>query len=447
MKGRVTPSFFNINPLEISMSSTEIIFNDKLSLELFREGKRPVDKASEAIGLLFINTKPTGSTKLAIRPATGKFEIGDQTHQNPTASVNERTNYLLFCNNIHVPPTEPNYDPSITTTNRAIVEGNYLLQKDGVVSTREHNVNSLLNTIEADPNLVILYDHDTINGVSVQHLYFASSIVGATNTYYIELDGVHINSRGESLIDALLNYEETSQLIIAAQTQVNKAELLTSNSVSINNRDSKRHRLYIRYIGSDTEVRMNHNKLKPIINSSSEVGMQVDPDGLGVELTFAPLHTAYPVILPWHQYSVGGDAIVGNRYVIEVNGVAYRDNRSTDNLLSPTASLDAVVSSNPLLAAKLRVESGGEYNKFENLTNEFLDVKIYLDEVAPYYQNNKEVDTGNNPAGIYKKLRYPYGSEISSGDLRKTYTYFESVKVTVTAAGLSFRLGPKQIEG
>lgn len=38
------------------MSSTEIIFNDKLSLELFREGKRPVDKASEATGLLFINT-------------------------------------------------------------------------------------------------------------------------------------------------------------------------------------------------------------------------------------------------------------------------------------------------------------------------------------------------------------------------------------------------------
>lgn len=81
------------------MSSTEIISNDNLSLELFREGKRPVDKVSEASGLLFINTKPTGSTKLAIRPATGKFEIGDQIHQNPTASVNERTNYLLFCNN------------------------------------------------------------------------------------------------------------------------------------------------------------------------------------------------------------------------------------------------------------------------------------------------------------------------------------------------------------
>ena len=38
------------------MDSTELIYSDKLSLELFREGKRPVDKASEAVGLLFINT-------------------------------------------------------------------------------------------------------------------------------------------------------------------------------------------------------------------------------------------------------------------------------------------------------------------------------------------------------------------------------------------------------
>ena len=88
------------------MNSTEIIFNDKLSQDLFREGKRPVDKVSEASGLLFINTKPTGSTKLAIRPATGKFEIGDQIHQNPTASVNERTNYLLFCNNRKWPDSD-----------------------------------------------------------------------------------------------------------------------------------------------------------------------------------------------------------------------------------------------------------------------------------------------------------------------------------------------------
>ena len=429
------------------MNTPELIYRDKLSLELFREGKRPIDTVSDAEGLLFINTKPNGNTKLAVRPITGNFSVSELTHQNKSASVNERTKYLLFCDNVHVDIPEPIWDPTITTTNRAIVNGNFLLEKDGVLSLREHSVNSLLNTIEADPNLIVLYDHSPITGVNQQTLVFVESILGATNSYYLELDGMHINSRGESIIDALLNYEETSRLYISASNDVAKETLATEYNVKIHNRDSKPHRLYIRYSGADTEVRKRAAPLTPAIYTSDDNGYVVDPDGLGIEITFAALDTAHPVILPWFQYSIGGNAIVGNRYVIEVNGIKYRDNRTVNNISSPTASLSGVVETNSDLAELLSVDSNGEYNKFVNLTANYMDVKIYLDEVNPYHQNNKTVDTGNNPAGIYKKLRYPYGSKLCNGNLRKTYTNSESVKVNVTDAGLSFRLGPHNVRG
>lgn len=429
------------------MSRTELIYRDKLSLELFREGKRPIDAVSDAEGLLFINTKPNGNTKLAVRPITGNFSVSELTNQNKSASVNERTKYLLFCDNVHVDETEPTWDPTITTTNRAIINGNFLLEKDGALSLREHSVNSLLNTIEADPNLIVLYDHESIRGVNQQTVVFVESILGATNAYYLELDGVHINSRGESIIDALLNYEETSRLYISARNDVNKEALATEYNLRIHNRDSKPHRLYIRYSGADTEVRKRATPLDPVIYTSNDDGYVVDPDGLGIEITFSALDMAHPVILPWFQYSVGGDAIVGNRYVIEVNGKAYRDIRKVNNINSPTASLSGIVETNSELAELLSVESGGEFNRFTNLTSGYMDVKIYLDEVNPYHQNNKTVDTGNNPAGIYKKLRYPYGSELSNGNLRKTYTNSESVKINVTDAGLSFRLGPYNNRG
>lgn len=100
------------------MSRTEYIYSDKLSLGLFREGKRPVDNGVGIEGLLFINTKPTGSTKLAIRPKTGQFTIGEQSNQNPSAGVDARTNYLLFCNNIHT-DTEMNCQANSSITNRS----------------------------------------------------------------------------------------------------------------------------------------------------------------------------------------------------------------------------------------------------------------------------------------------------------------------------------------
>ena len=428
------------------MSRTEYIYSDKLSLELFREGKRPVDNGVGIEGLLFINTKPTGSTKLAIRPKTGHFTVGEQHNQNPSASVHDKTNYLLFCNGEHVDPVEPTWDPTITSTNRVMFNGEYLIQRDGALLPREHNGNSLLHTLETDPNLVVLYDHPTIPGIMQQVLIFPNGIIGATNTYYIELDGVHINSRGESLVDALLNYEETSGLYIAPTYDIAKEDLITMQSSLIHNRDNKPHRLYIRYTGSDSTVRQNHTQLNPLIITSESKGYQVDPDGLGIEVTFAPLDTAYPVILPWYQYQVN-NTVVGNRYVIEVNGKAYRDTRPISNISSPTASLSGIRELNPELATLLDVESGGEYNQFKNLTDTYLDIKIYLDENAPYHQNNKTVDTGDNPAGIYKKLRYPYGSELCANNLRKTYTAYDSVKITVTEAGLSFRLGPKDTRG
>ena len=67
---------------------------------------------------------------------------------------------------------------------------------------------------------------------------------------------------------------------------------------------------------------------------------------------------------------------MGNRYVVEVNGVAYRDTREVTDLNSPTASIQGVVETNPVLATLISVESGGTFNSFTNLSNEYLDIKI-----------------------------------------------------------------------
>lgn len=426
------------------MDSTELIYSDKLSLELFREGKRPTAIDNTVHGLLFINTKPTGSTKLAIRPKSGKFTLGEQVNQNDSATVSDKTNYLLFCNNVAIEDIDPDCTVKLTTTNKATLSGEFMLQKYGVLDKEERDVNSLLKQIELDPNLVVLYDHDPIDGYYNQNLISTKVMLGATNTFYIELDGMHINARGENIIEALLNYGDGTGLIINPYDAKSMSDLVTQNTVPIVNRDNKPHTLYIRYTGADATILSETTLGQPLIETNHVNGMQIDPDGLGVKITFAALHKAYPTIIPWHQYKVGGDAIYGNRYVIEVNGVAYRDNRTVDNLISPTASLQSVVELNPALAALLKVNSGGLFNEFINLSSEYLDVKIYLDETSPYYQNNKTVDTGNNIAGLYKKLDYPYGTTLSDTAIRKAITPNDSVYIQVTNTGLSFRLGPNR---
>lgn len=426
------------------MDSTELIYSDKLSLELFREGKRPTAIDNTVQGLLFINTKPTGSTKLAIRPKSGKFTLGEQVNQNDSASVSDKTNYLLFCNNVAVEDIDPDCTVKLTTTNKATLSGEFMLQKYGVLDKEERDVNSLLKQIELDPNLVVLYDHDTIDGYYNQVFISTQVMLGATNTFYIELDGMHINSRGENLIEALLNYGDGTGLVIDPYNTKAMSDLITQNSATIVNRDSKPHNLYIRYTGADADILSQTTFEHPLLETNKVGSYQVDPDGLGIKITFAALHKAYPTVIPWHQYNVGGDAIVGNRYVIEVNGVAYRDNREVDNLISPTASLQSVVETNLELAAILKVNSGGLFNEFINLSSEYLDVKVYLDETSPYYQNNKTVDTGNNIAGLYKKLDYPYGTTLSDTAIRKAVTPNDSVYIQVTNSGLSFRLGPNR---
>lgn len=426
------------------MDSTELIYSDKLSLELFREGKRPTAIDKTVQGLLFINTKPTGSTKLAIRPKSGKFTLGEQVNQNNSATVSDKTNYLLFCNNIAIDDTDPDCTVKLTTTNKATLSGEFMLQKYGVLDKEERGVNSLLKQIELDPNLVVLYDHDVIDGYYNQVFISTQLMLGATNVFYIELDGMHINSRGENLIDALLNYGDGTGLIIDPYNTKAMADLITQNIATIVNRDNKPHTLYIRYTGADASILSQTTFENPLLVTNKVGSYQIDPDGLGVKITFAALHKAYPTLITWHQYNVGGDAIYGNRYVIEVNGVAYRDSRTVDNLISPTASLQSVVELNPALAALLKVNGGGLFNEFINLTSEYLDVKIYLDETSPYYQNNKTVDTGNNIAGLYKKLDYPYGTTLSDTAIRKAITPNDSVYIQVTNAGLSFRLGPNR---
>lgn len=427
------------------MSRTEYIYSDKLSLELFREGKRPVDNGVGIEGLLFINTKPTGSTKLAIRPKTGHFTIGEQANQNPSAGVDARTNYLLFCDNIHT-DTVINCDNIANTTNRATLDGTFMLEKFGVLDTKEHTVHSLLKEIEKDPNLIVLYDHPEFAGYNLQTIISPSIIVGAANSFYIELDGVHINARGENLIEALLNYGDGKRLLAEPYQISTIAEVVTNYNLTVENRDSVPHTLYIRYTGNDEALLRDTHFLNPLLTTDVTRGYLVDDDGLGIKITFSAQHKAFLTILPWFQYSVGGDAIVGNRYIVEVNGVAYRDSRRIDDLNSPTASIEAVVKTNAELANLISITSGGEYNEIVNLTTKYLDVRIYLDELSPYYQNNKTVDTGTNPAGIYKKLNYPYGATIKTGTMRKVNTNFPSVFIGVSTEGYSFRLGPNRGE-
>ena len=163
-------------------------------------------------------------------------------------------------------------------------------------------------------------------------------------------------------------------------------------------------------------------------------------------ITFAGQPEAHMTVQPWFQYKTGGDCVTGNRYVIEVNGVKYRDTRTVYDLSAPTASLSAVVELNPELALLLKCDSGGDYNRFENLSGIPLHIKIYLDEEAAYFQNDKTVDTGDNPTGIYKKLQYPYGSERDLVGIRSYITRNPSVIISVTNDGYSFVLGPKNGE-
>ncbi len=428
------------------MSRTEYIYSDKLSLELFREGKRPVDNGVGIEGLLFINTKPTGSTKLAIRPKTGQFTIGEQSNQNPSAGVDARTNYLLFCDNIHT-DTEMNCQANSSITNRAELSGkSFMLEKAGTLSAGEFTVNALLQEIEQDPNLVVLYDHVAKPGYNKQQLISPMVIIGATSTFYIELDGVHINPKGENLIEAMLNYADNKHLLISANGGISLADIITRNNIDIENRDSVPHTLYIRYIGSDPEILQSAKITDPLIFTDSTNGHSVDPDGLGVMITFAGQPVAHMTVQPWFQYNTGGDCVTGNRYVIEVNGVKYRDTRTVHELSAPTASLSAVVELNPELALLLKCDSGGDYNRFENLSGIPLHIKIYLDEEAAYFQNDKTVDAGDNPTGIYKKLQYPYGSERDLVGIRSYITRNPSVIISVTNDGYSFVLGPKNGE-
>ena len=128
--------------------------------------------------------------------------------------------------------------------------------------------------------------------------------------------------------------------------------------------------------------------------------------------------------------------------MVEVNGVSYHDSRDITDLYSPTASLAAVVDTNPKLAKLITINSGGNYNEIVNISGQYLDIKIYLDETVPYHQNNKTVDNGSNPAGIYKKLDYPYGTTLSTTAVRKANTIHSSVFIGVSTNGYSFRLGP-----
>lgn len=428
------------------MSRTDYIYSDKLSLELFREGKRPVEADEVVHGLLFINTKPTGSTKLAIRPKSGEFILGEQVNQNPSASVHDKTNYLLFCNSIHT-DTEMNCQANSSITNRAELTGkSFMLEKAGALSTGEFTVNALLREIEQDPNLVVLYDHTAKPGYNKQQLISPKVIIGATSAFYIELDGVHINPKGENLIEAMLNYADNKHLLISANGGISLADIITRNNIDIENRDSVPHTLYIRYIGSDPEILQSAKITDPLIFTDSTNGHSVDPDGLGVMITFAGQPVAHMTVQPWFQYNTGGDCVTGNRYVIEVNGVKYRDTRTVHELSAPTASLSAVVELNPELALLLKCDSGGGYNRFENLSGIPLHIKIYLDEEAAYFQNDKTVDTGDNPTGIYKKLQYPYGSERDLVGIRNYITRNPSVNISVTNDGYSFVLGPKNGE-
>lgn len=427
------------------MSRTDYIYSDKLSLELFREDKRPsTNVGSTSQGLLFINTKPTGSTKLAIRPKTGQFIVGEQDNQNPTASVHAKTNYLLFCNSIHVDEPAQTCTGMPSITERTLIEGQYLLEKFGKLDTNEYNANGLLRQIENDPNLVVLYDHPDMDGYHTQVLISPKIIVGATDSFYIELDGVHINTKGESIIEAMLNYADPMRLMAEPTYTGSLADLMANSYLPIENRDHSPHSLYIRYIGNDPEILATSSIHDPLLFTSVNNGYQLDPDGLGIKISFAAQNNAHLSIFPWFQYSTG-PSIVGNRYVIEVNGVKYRDTRSINDLTSPIASLQGVVELNPQLSKILNIASGGEFNKITNISDRYLDVKIYLDENAPYYQNNKTVDTGDNPSGIYKKLDYPYGSEPVINGMRNAITRYPSVYIKVSDAGYSFRLGPNKV--
>lgn len=422
------------------MDLQTVMYNDKLALELLREGKRPVPGEGEVQGLLFINTKDTGSTKIAIRPKSGDFTLGLQENQNTSASINNKTKYLLFCENI--PAKEPMvYDPTITSTNNTVLNGKFLIERNNQLNLKEFVADKVLNELDLDPNLVVVYNHTAIEGKSSQVIKFNSTIAGATNAYYIELDGKHINAKGQNLISSLLTYEYSSKLLIEPNIPTGIQELLGKNSLLIENRDSNLHTLYIRYSGTDATIKAKHSLTNPIITSLEPQGYTVDPDGLGVLITFAACNTAHVFLQMGQQVYISG-AVIGNRYVLEVNGVQYRDTRPLTEINSPVATLETLVSLHVELANTLRVVSSEGVQKFTNLSKGALAIKVYLDETVPFYVNDKTVDTGDNPSGIYKKLDYAYGSVLETDGIRNAYTTYGSVPISVTNGGISFILGP-----
>ena len=241
------------------------------------------------------------------------------------------------------------------------------------------------------------------------------------NVWIVKVNGVLIQS-SDSLIDILSNLPDNYQL--------------KYNSSNLWNLGTSEIEVYIEYTGEYTEgiptlsgppILITHRETgstSPVgkavtlrLGCSSNVQLSTYPVGMTIE---------YNDLLSPQRYNDPNKQVVaeGNRYILNVNGVEYRDTR--DNTITHWAgqerrgSLENIIDQNPIL--KTLVSLSYSYNAFElndyttlkNISNQPLNIKYYVDEV-----NSTRVikAAGDIEDCVYNRAIYYNGIATSTWDL------------------------------
>ena len=264
------------------------------------------------------------------------------------------------------------------------------------------------------------------------------------DVWIFEIDGQRMNQPGDNLIDILKRTEAQTGLIsVENWDSFNEGGRNIVLFVS-NHATSK---IYIRYIGDKfTEKDLADSYLK-VINVPSIK----DVDKMGVTFRAGKIPTARIYLgSPVFWGNLGFP--IGNSYVIEINGVAYKHNLTYEEIIdranSPAVglrgywALDCVLNANPELANIIRVEEATSTGYFVNLTNEELNIRVYVDESLPMFNNNLTVWSPENPTGVYVPTGDNFNFDESYGRINVGRI---SAPVEVSNNGYAFTLGPNGV--
>lgn len=227
---------------------------------------------------------------------------------------------------------------------------------------------------------------DTYGAPAYSVIIDAVASINEATVWQVSIDGVNVSTGGKTLKSIINDLKESHGIMLKPLND-------NGGPLFIRNISAQDHILNITYTGTK---KINHPSERYLTIGQAKI----TNDGRSYEIPLGGFNAAtvwtYPQSLSVEHYPDCGKTkkhISGNAYVLEVDGIKYRDLREFENENTTYGDLQTIIDQNNLnnkFSVRPQASIDGAYHNLQlvNLDTEKHSVKYYLDTTRPYGNTN-----------------------------------------------------------